>query len=128
MRSGLLFILALSLFCCGDDHVATQTSLNGKWVEINTRTDTLTFLVMDENPYVTLDRGREIRNGHLLPKIGSGIYRYRLFHDSISLYWTLSSNSDYNHYYFNQTGDALIVGNFYDPDLKGARDTFKKLN
>ena len=127
MKLGLLFIIALSLLDCGEDNSVTQTQLKGKWVDINTKTDTLTFLVVSEHDYVQLDRGLQMTNGVLRPKNGFGPYFYKVLSDKISLRWTLSSSADYNDYYFNQAGDSLIVENFYDLNSKGTMQTFVKI-
>jgi len=126
MKLGLLIILAISLLDCADDNSITQTKLGGKWVDITTKTDTLTFLVVSEHDYVQLDRGLEMTNGVLRPKNGSGPYHYKILSDKISLRWSLSASGDYNDYYFNQAGDSLIVENFYDLKSKGAMQTFVK--
>ena len=127
MKLGLLFIIAISLLDCTDDNSVTQSNLNGKWVDTNTKTDTLTFLVVSEHDYVQLDRGLEMRNGSLLPKNGAGPYYYKILSDKISLRWTLSSSTDYNDYYFNQKDDSLVIENFYDLNSKGTKQTFVKI-
>ncbi len=128
MNLGLLFILVISLLDCADENSVMQTKLKGKWVDINTKTDTLTFLVVSEHDYVQLDRGLEMTNGCLRPKNGFGPYYYKILSDKISLRWTLSSSTDYNDYNFTQAGDSLIVENFYDLNSKGVMQIFVKIN
>jgi hypothetical protein len=125
MKIGLLIILSISLLHGIDDNSSMQTKLNGTWVGINS-TDTLTFLVVGQNDYVKLGRGSEMRNGVVRPKIGSGPYHYKILPGKISLHWTLSASSDYNDYYFSQSGDSLVVENFYDLNSKGVKQIFKK--
>lgn len=127
MKAGFLFILAISLLDFADDNSIAQTKLNGKWIDIDSKTDTLTFLVVSEHDYVQFDRGIEITNGVLRPKIGFGPYYYKILADKISLRWTLSASTDYNEYHFNQVGDTLIVENFYDLGSKGEMQTFVKV-
>lgn len=127
MKLGLLFIFAISLLDCDDDNLLTQTKLNGKWVDIDTKTDTLTFLVVSEHDFIQLDRGLEMRNGVLRPKNGFGPYYYKILSDKISLRWTLAASTEYNDYYFNQTDDSLVIENFYDLNSKGTKQTYKKI-
>lgn len=127
MKFALLFILAISRLDCPVDHTAMQTQLNGKWVDIHTKTDTLTFLVVAEHDYVQLERGVELNHGVFRPKNGSGPYQYKIAQNIISLRWTLSSFADYNDHYFKQAGDTLVIGNFYDLNLKGKMQTFVKI-
>lgn len=74
-----------------------------------------------------LSRGTELRDGFQLPKPGSGPYDYELLNEKISLRWALSSNSSFNDFYFNQTNDIILIGDFYNANSVGARLTFKKL-
>ena len=129
MKHGLMIIFTLALFGCeNDDNVnkATSADLKGKWIEMKTRTDTLTFLSWDTMEVMNLRRGKEMRDGHLLPKSGSGPYEYKLTPGRISLYWMLSSNYSFKDYSFEQVGDRLIIENFYGSP-SGARLTFEKV-
>jgi hypothetical protein len=129
MKQGSIIVFALSLLSCSTDNVTTSTELNGKWVDIHTKTDTLTFGLFGDQESMVLGRGREMRNGVLRPKIGAGPYNYELLtSDTISLRWTLSSNSNFNDYYFKQTGDRLTIEKFFDTTTPGTMLTFKKLN
>ena len=129
MKNGLVIILLLTLLSCTNDNITTVTDLNGKWVDINTKTDTLTFGLFGDKESMTLGRGKEIRDGFLLPKFASGPYDYNLLpSDKISLRWTLSSNSNFKAYYFKQTGDKLTIEKFFDATTTGTMLTFKKIN
>ena len=75
---------------------------------------------------MTLARGKERRNGHLLPKTGAGLYEYKLKDGTISLYYMLSSNDKFDDYNFKRAGDQLTIDNFYDSSL-GKALTFNKL-
>ncbi|MFT7034673.1 MAG: hypothetical protein ACJA2S_003191 [Cyclobacteriaceae bacterium] len=75
-----------------------------------------------------LDRGTEIRNGLLLPKTGSGSYDYKLLGGEISIRWYLSSNSLFTEHYFDQTGNKLQIGNFFNDNAIGNILTFQKID
>ena len=120
----LTLIFLVAILGCSDDDSGTEIPLTGKWVEVSTLSDTLTFL---DKEFMVLNRGRESRNGTLLPKVGAGSYDYRLHSDKISLRWHLSSNSAYTEYQFNKLGDKFTIENFYDPDQVGTIQTFRKL-
>jgi hypothetical protein len=129
MRRGLIIVFALSVLSCSTENVTTSTELNGKWVDIHSRTDTLTFGLFGDQESMVLGRGREMRNGVLRPKNGAGPYLYELLtSDTISLRWTLSSSSNFNDYYFRQTGDRLTIEKFFDTTTPDTILTFKKLN
>ena len=129
MKHGLIIILALALLSCTSDNVTTLTDLNGKWVDINTNTDTLTFGFFGDKESMILGRGTETRDGFILPKYSSGAYDYKLLTDEkISLRWALSNSSNFNDYYFKQSGDKLSIENFFDTTTSGTILTFKKID
>ncbi len=119
----------MALLSCTSDNVATLTNLNGKWIDINTKIDTLAFGFFGDKESMILGRGKETRDGFLLPKYVSGPYDYKLLiGDKFSLRWTLSSNCNFNDYYFKQSGDKLTIEKFFDTTTSGTMLTFKKLN
>jgi len=126
MKYGLL-IFVIVLLGCANDNLTTQVTLEGKWVEINTNTDTLTFGLLGGQEAVILSRDKEMRDGFLLPKSGSGSYDYKLLTDQISLRWHLSSNSAFTDYYIKQTGNRMEIENFYSTTAIGTIQTFEKL-
>jgi hypothetical protein len=126
MKFGLVVILTV-LIGCTNDNLNTPVTLDGKWVEITTKTDTLTFGLMGDKPALILNRGNEMKDGFSIPKSGSGPYDYKLLTNKISLRWYASSNSAFNDYYFNQTGNQIEISNFYDVGSKGTIQTFRKL-
>ena len=129
MKNTLIIILAMAISGCKNDDVAEVTHLNGQWVDINTNIDTLTFELIDNNEYFVLGRGKEMRSGHLLPKSGSGLYRYTLLtDDSISLQWAFSSNCNFNNFYFQQLGDQILIEKFFDAANPGIMLTFEKID
>ncbi|PXX22199.1 hypothetical protein [Arenibacter sp. ARW7G5Y1] len=100
MKYGLgLFVL--TLLCCSQDDTKSLTSSNlkGKWIETVTRMDTLSFESLDNLDVMNLNRGKELKNGNLLPKPKSGPYRYELLEQKISLNGVLSSDSSFKDYY-----------------------------
>jgi hypothetical protein len=126
-RSLILAIIALGCASGDESGLTTPVQLQGKWIDVTTKTDTLTFDHLDDLELMSLSRGLEVRNGHLLPKLNAGPYLYQLTgNNTISLYWMLSSNSQYHDYYFNQNGAKLMIGDFFESKY-GVR-VFRKLN
>ena len=76
---------------------------------------------------MNLNRGKEIKDGSLLPRPKSSLHSYTLSDEKISLYWMLSSDSKYKDYYFNVIDDSLSIGNFFDSTLDEIL-TFEKLD
>ena len=115
MKYFVLLIISITTLSCddSDNGIAPTDGLNGKWIEVKMRTDTLTFESWDDLKIMNLDRGVEFKDGYLLPKPGSGPYQYKLEGEKIALYWMLSSNSNFNHYNFRQAGDSLKIDNFF---------------
>ena len=67
MKCGILIIVVI-LSACAYDSLNIQSPLEGKWVDVDTNTDTLTFHAIDGSSYMTLGRGRVLVNGILTPK------------------------------------------------------------
>tara|TARA_R110002020_G_scaffold163548_1_gene349594 strand:+ start:368 stop:757 length:390 start_codon:yes stop_codon:yes gene_type:complete len=128
MKYGL-FLFVLSFVCCSKDDTEslTSTSLKGKWIDTETRLDTLSFESSGDLDIMNLNRGKELRNGNLVPKPKSGTYTYKLLEEKISLNWMLSSNSNFNDYYFKVVDDRLNIGNFYG-STSGETLTFERLD
>lgn len=121
---GLLFILLVS---CKKDPVETA-SIDGTWVETTQRMDTLVF--DHQHPFFDLNRGKELRDGHLLPKYLSGPYLYEIGKDNIYLRWGLSSSSSGTNYYFNadSKNGQMSIGNFFvDSISKNEVLTFSRI-
>ncbi len=129
MKCGSIIFLILTLMSCSKDEVnkASSSHLNGKWIEVVTRTDTLSFELLENLAIMNLQRGKEISSGYLLPKSGSGPYNYTISEGKISLNWMLSSNSSYTDYSFNIVEKRLDIGNFYGSS-SGEIVTFEKFN
>ncbi len=129
MKSFLIVFLVFVLISCSDDdtNIISPISLNGKWIEVDTKSDTLTFNTWDDLEIMILDRGKEVRNGILLPKFKSGSYTYRLSEGKISLNWMLSSNSAFNDYDLKVSGKTMNIGNFYNSS-SGTVLTFEKMD
>jgi len=106
----------LALLSCEEETVEVP-QLNGVWVEQKDKLDTIYFETGEK--LFTLQRGKEMKNGHLLPKFGSGAYIYKLKVDSISLYNKLSSCYCFDDYYFKAEEGALKIGAFYDENFSG---------
>ena len=97
--------------------------LKGSWVESKEKKDTLDF----ESSSFMLRSGLELRSGNWLPKLGSGLYFYKLKQDSISLHYTLSSLFEPQNFIFKISDDKLYIGNFLNKSSSGQVLIFEKL-
>lgn len=129
MKHSLILILLVAVFGCTD--TADQPlplSLEGKWVDQLTASDTLEFLRLEDgSSLLNLRRGREMRNGHDLPKAGSGLYTFSLGKNSITLQYSLSSFYNPTDYYFSQNPLELKMGRFFDSENSSDVLTFRKV-
>lgn len=118
-------LMALCCLSCQQDEIDIN-ALNGTWVESVERSDTLIF--NKDETFFTLNRGKEERNGHLLPKYGSGIYEYSLQDDVISVRNTLSSFSGFYDTFIKVEKSRLNIGDFYQKDTTNQHPlTFEKI-
>ncbi|MCX6283115.1 MAG: hypothetical protein NTW31_02605 [Bacteroidetes bacterium] len=114
------FILSNYIYCI---KVELKTSpLNGTWVELSKRNDTIVFSPEYDglNPIFNLKRGFRIADGYKLPDYYSGPYNFKLGQNSISVYWFISSGS-FQTYYFDLIPEEnkFKIGNFFkDPEKK----------
>lgn len=125
----LIAVIALISFGCEETEFNID-SLNGSWIESSSRADTLVFDSNEFEGWLYLNRVKELRNGYMLPKIGSGSYDYEISNDSIVLQYHLSSCMCPKSYTFEILSgeDKLKIGNFYDDDIPlGEMLTFEKL-
>lgn len=129
MKHLIILVFICVLAGCSRDNIDKPSAQNskGNWIEVKSKTDTLTFNSVDGLNVMTLTRGNENINGELLPKTGSGPYEYKLKEEYISLNWMLSSNNAYNDFRLTFKGNKLIIGNFYDSTLD-TQLTFEKIN
>lgn len=129
MKKLLFLILVLVTSTSCDKNDIENSTLNGVWVETIHKTDTLVFDNQHEG--FILNRGTEVRNGHLLPKSLSGSYMYKIENDFISLQWSASSSSNANKYYYklDPENKEIKIGNFYvDSINSGTILTFTKVH
>jgi hypothetical protein len=122
----IVFVLVTSTSC--DKNDIENSALNGVWVEVNHKTDSLVF--DNQGTGLNLNRGTEMRNGYLLPKYHSGPYWYEIENDSISLRWMASSSFYANKYYFKTDlkNKEIKIGNFFvDSINSGTILTFTKV-
>jgi hypothetical protein len=105
---GVLFLTSCQKYDFPDTGLLPK-GLIGSWVEVNTKTDTLIFNSNSDTGMVILQRGYEIRNGYRLPVIGSTVYKYMIFSDSIKLIDGLSSTWNETTHYFNFDEPNLII-------------------
>ena len=129
MKTMLLICISVILSLRSNENNNPQdfTSLKGKWVETDTKTDTLSFELSGASEWMVLSRGKEMRNGFLLPKSGSGPYNFKIKLGEISLLWSASSDANFHDFYFGQTADTIVIGNFYDQNLVKKIFMFQKL-
>ncbi|MFN3999383.1 hypothetical protein [Algoriphagus sp.] len=128
MKTLILLLLAAVFSCTDTSDQPVSLGLEGKWVDQLTLTDTLEFLKFEDGgTLMNLSRGREINNGHDLPKIGSGPYFYTLSGNSISLQYSLSSLWKPTDYYFQQNALQLKIGRFYESENSASILTFRKI-
>jgi hypothetical protein len=123
----ILVFVGILVGCKKDTEPAVQ--LQGVWVEQTDRADTLIFEVIDAKPFLSLQRGTEARDGHQLPKYGSGMYDYQVKKDSISLLSLYSScNNCQQTYYLTIMGSELRIGDFYQKNSASSLPlTFEKI-
>lgn len=128
MKKLLFIVLVLVTSTSCDKNDFENSALNGIWVEVNHKTDSLVF--DNQATVLNLNRGTEMRNGYLLPKDHSGPYWYEIKNDSISLRWMASSSSYANKYYFKPDikNKEIKIGNFFvDSINSGTILTFTKV-
>lgn len=121
---GLLFFLLVG---CKKEPVE-KAPIYGTWVETTQKMDTLVF--NNQHPSFFLNRGKEMRNGYLLPGYLSGPYSYEIGKENIYLRWGLSSSSNGTNYYFNVDSKIrqISVGNFFVDSLsKNVILTFSRI-
>lgn len=129
MKKILFIALVLLISTSCDKNNIENSTLDGVWVEVNHKTDSLVF--DNQSTWLNLNRGNEIRNGFLLPKYHSGPYMYEIENDSISLRWGASSSSFANKYYFklDLINKEIKIGNFFVDSINNAVIlTFTKVN
>ncbi len=137
LRKPLTILLSLCILilpsCQKDDFPDPDSlpkGLTGSWVEVHTLADTIVFTSNSDNGFFILQKGFEIRNGYLLPVIGSTIYLYEISPGSIKLKDGTSSNSYEPSYYFHLDEQDLIIriGKFSDYiDVNKSILTFRKI-
>ncbi len=125
----VFLIIAITLMSCTSDNLTVPDLLKGKWIEVNTKSDTLVFGLFGDQEAMLVNRGFEMRDSFMLPKHGSGPYGYRIFKDKISLRYYLSSNHEYKNYKFkfNSKTSRIEVEKFYGTDSMVTKLVFERL-
>lgn len=105
-----------------------KSPVEGTWVEVVYKTDTLFFLpdYDGQYPIFNLNRATRVSEGLTLPGYFSGPYWYIAGDKNISIQWFLSSFSGFNRYYFEflPGGNTFKILNFFaDPSSTTERDT-----
>ncbi len=129
MKHAIILILLIAVFGCTDtSDQPVPLTLEGKWVDQLTKTDTLEFLRLEDgSSLLLLSRGRENRDGHNLPKAGSGHYVFAINKNTINLQYILSSFYNPTDYYFRQNALELKIGRFFDSENSSDVLTFRKI-
>ncbi|MEQ8471322.1 MAG: hypothetical protein RIC35_09050 [Marinoscillum sp.] len=109
MKQIIFILLITGLLACNED--TKEPEFNGVWIESVTG-DRITF--SNDGKTFEFVRGSESASGANIPGSGSGLYEYKFDGDGISLRWTLSSNSAFHTYYFNQMDGTIEMSSFYD--------------
>jgi len=121
-------LLSFLVFLILSNHLFSQNTelkkspINGTWIELEKKSDTIVFLpeYNGQYPIFELKRGFRIADGNKLPDYFSGPYHFKLGINSISLFWFLSSAS-FQNFYFKMIPeeDKFEIGNFFkDPEKK----------
>jgi hypothetical protein len=125
----VFLIIAITLMSCTSDSLSTPDLLKGKWIEVNTKSDTLVFGLFGDQEAMMVNRGYEMRDSFRLPKHGSGPYDYRISKDKISLRSYVSSNIAYKDYKFkfDFKTSRIEVEKFYETDSTITKLVFERL-
>jgi hypothetical protein len=115
-----IFVLACAVSLAGCEKTDDSAyQINGTWIELNNHSDTISFEDLGSEGMLTLKRGYEYVNGHLLPKYGSGMYQFKLKPDTIminNILWNCLCYPSYD-FQMNSMHDTFEIGNFYDTSL-----------
>jgi len=123
-----LLLFAAILSACDSNISTPSEALRGKWVEVESTTDTLSFELAGDTEVMVLARGVISNGGVMRPKLDSGPYDYELLDDNkISLHWYLSASSIDKTYYFKHSGENLTIEQFYENPVAGTILTFRKI-
>lgn len=105
------------IFSCNKENV--DINLSGSWVESSQNKDTIIF--EQNSTMLELKRGKELRNGHLVPLLGSGLYIFEIRGDSIGLHASYSSLAccfqHYRYFNYNNQKQIIQIGNFFVDSL-----------
>jgi len=122
MKRIISLLLLGSVFSgCNQQTAVLPDDLTGVWVEVSARKDTLIFNLDQKGKSLPqtliVQRGREINTGgYLVPKIGSGLYKYEILNsrgriDVVNLLSSFGGSTDYA---FQQKGNQIEVENFFE--------------
>lgn len=125
----VFLIIAITLMSCTSDSLSTADLLKGKWIEVNTKSDTLVFGLFGDQEAMMVNRGYEMRDSFWLPKHGSGPYDYKILKNKISLRYYLSSYNGYIDYKFkfDLKTSRIEVDKFYETDSTVTKLVFERL-
>jgi hypothetical protein len=115
MYKHLLFgsLLMLLLASCRKNEITDATQIGGRWIEATGRGDTLEFV--DNSSLLTVKRGLVLQNGNRVPKIGSGLYLFKVLPNyKMEVQNTLSSSMNATTSHLELKDNILYVSNFYE--------------
>lgn len=121
------FIVIILLGCTNNTLAPTPIDLNGKWVEINSRKDTIIFdrNIDSDDRRLFIFKGQNEIKGY--SKLYSSIYEYKVKGEKISIYNTLSSCYCFTDYTFKPSIDKFFIENFYSQNSNGQLETFERV-
>jgi hypothetical protein len=133
LRILILILIASIVVCC--ERTPSGILLDGSWLEIAEKNDTIDFTQFTSHQAINLRRGYELQNGYWTPK-GGMFYYFLLSSDSIalnSIYSSICPDPDpncYPHYHFKLISDDMFeIGNFYNLTIRQDKIlTFSKLD
>ena len=115
----LFFVLGIACAACNQPNSIAPDTLTGKWIEKSAWQDTLIFNLSLQGQslpnMLTVNRGKELNaGGFLIPKIGSGLYKYEIERNRISVINMHSSSSKRSDYAIERNGQELHIENFFE--------------
>jgi len=110
----LILVLIIISFISCEKHEDVLPGLKGTWIGSYDNNDTIIFKSSSLKGLFEFNRGYETRNGHLLPKSGSGLYFYDISDDNINIVSGVSSSGIGTKVYFklNESEKRFQIGIF----------------
>ncbi len=118
-KTYLIIVVASLILACKKSPLTETAPLEDcRWVEATHRKDTIEFKSFEDTDrtYLILHRERETGEGYNRPKLGAGVYEYRLKGNTIQIHSMLSSVAQFDPetYLFKRHGANMQIGDFYE--------------